>query len=129
MGARLYVGNILWSVNEADLRERFAPCGTVKDAKVITDRETGNSRGFAFVEMSSPGEAAKAIAELNGQDFGGRPMRVSEAEERRPGGGGGGGSRGGGNGGGFTGYDDRGGSGGGGDGGGRGGRGRRGDRD
>ncbi|HXJ22665.1 MAG TPA: RNA-binding protein [Polyangia bacterium] len=124
MGTRLYVGNLPYSVTELDLRELFAGLGTVTDAKIITDRETGRPRGFGFVEMSSDDEARKAIEELNGRDVQGRQVAVKEAEDRRGGsGGGGGGFGGGGRGGGGGGYGGggRGGGGGGGYGGGGGG--------
>jgi RNA recognition motif-containing protein len=122
MGTRLYVGNLSYSITELDLRELFAGLGTVTDAKIITDRETGRPRGFGFIEMSTEDEARKAIEELNGRDVQGRQVAVKEAEDRRGGGGGGGGGYGGGGGrggGGGGGY----GGGGGGGGGGRGGRG------
>jgi RNA recognition motif-containing protein len=115
MGTRLYVGNLPYSVTELDLRDLFGGLGTVTDAKIITDRETGRPRGFGFVEMASEDEARKAIEELNGRDVQGRQVAVKEAEDRRGGGGGGGGGYGGGGGGG------RGGGGGGYGGGGRGG--------
>jgi RNA recognition motif-containing protein len=79
---KLYVGNLPWSVNDSELEALFAPVGQVISARVITDRDTGRSRGFGFVEMDDSG-AAKAIAELNGKDVGGRPLRVNEANERR----------------------------------------------
>ena len=110
MGNRLYVGNLPYSVTELDLRDLFSPMGTVTEAKIVTDRETGRPRGFAFVEMSSPEEALKAIEQVNGRELDGRALNVSEAQERSGGGGGGGGGRGGGGGG-------RGGGGGGGGGG------------
>jgi RNA recognition motif/Calx-beta domain len=91
MGNRLYVGNLPYSVTELDLRDLFAPMGTVTEAKIVTDRETGRPRGFGFVEMSNEAEAKKAITELDGRDVQGRPVAVKEAEERRGGGGGGGG--------------------------------------
>jgi RNA recognition motif-containing protein len=131
MGKRLYVGNLAYSLTEADLRDVFGEAGNVNEVKLIADRDTGRPRGFGFVEMSSEDEAAKAIAELNGRDVQGRPLAVREAQERsggggpRPGGGhrpGGGGGRSGWSGGGGGGWD---GGGGGGEGG-RGGRGRRG---
>jgi len=115
MGTRLYVGNLSYSITELDLRELFAGLGTVTDAKIVTDRETGRPRGFGFIEMSTEDEARKAIEELNGRDVQGRQVAVKEAEDRR-GGGGGGGYGGGGGGGG------RSGGGGGGYGGGGGGR-------
>ncbi len=129
MGTRLYVGNLPYSVTELDLRDLFSGLGTVTDAKIITDRETGRPRGFGFVEMSTDEEARKAIEELNGRDVQGRQVAVKEAEDRRGGGGGGGGGfGGGGRGGGGGGYGGggRGGGGGGyGGGGGGGGGGRR----
>jgi cold-inducible RNA-binding protein len=102
---RLYVGNLPFHATEDLLSQRFAACGTVVSVAVITDRETGRSRGFAFVEMDSPAAAQKAIADLDGKDLEGRPLRVRIAEERSQGGrggggGGGGGFRGGGGGGG-----------------------------
>ena len=86
---KIYVGNLPWSTTEADLNDLFSTIGQVHSAAVITDRETGRSRGFGFVEMDE-GDAEKAISELNGRDFGGRALRVNEAQERRRGGGGGG---------------------------------------
>src|SRR5947208_14009137 len=112
MGTRLYVGNMPYAVTELDLRDLFGGIGTVTDAKIVTDRETGRPRGFGFVEMSTEDEARKAIEEINGRDVQGRQVAVKEAEDRR-GGGGGGGGRGGG-GGGCGGGGGRGGSGGGG---------------
>ncbi|MDB4980836.1 MAG: RNA-binding protein, partial [Myxococcales bacterium] len=113
MGNRLYVGNLPYTVTELELRDLFSPMGTVTEAKIVMDRETGRPRGFGFVEMSSDAEAKKAIAELDGRDVSGRPVAVKEAEERR-GGGGGGGGRGGGGGGYGGGGGGRGGGGGGG---------------
>jgi RNA recognition motif-containing protein len=113
MGNRLFVGNLPYSVTELDLRDLFGALGTVTEAKIVTDRDTGRPRGFGFVEMSSEAEAKKAIEELNGRDVGGRPVAVREAEERR-GGSGGGGGRGAGHGGGGGGGGGRGGYGGGG---------------
>ncbi|MCL2723178.1 MAG: RNA-binding protein [Polyangiaceae bacterium] len=118
MGNRLYVGNLSFNSTTESVRECFANIGEVTDVHVVTDRETGRSRGFAFVTMSSPADAQKAISEMNGTLLDGRPLRVNEAEERQNRGGGGGG------GGGFGG--GRGGFGGGGFGGGDGGGGRRG---
>ena len=118
MGTRLYVGNLPYSVTELDLRDLFGGLGTVTDAKIVTDRETGRPRGFGFVEMSTEDEARKAIEEMNGRDVQGRQVAVKEAEDRRGGGGGGGGGRGGGGGG--YGGGGGGGYGGGGGGGGRG---------
>ncbi|MGI9343511.1 MAG: RNA recognition motif domain-containing protein [Gammaproteobacteria bacterium] len=87
---RIYVGNLPWSADENTLRDLFAAVGEVHSAAVITDRETGRSRGFGFIEMDNA-DADKAISQLNGQDMGGRPLRVNEARERTGGGGGGGG--------------------------------------
>ena len=78
---KIYVGNLAWSVDDSELEQMFSAIGAVTSARVITDRETGRSRGFGFVEMD--GEAAdRAIAELNGKDIGGRQLRVNEAHER-----------------------------------------------
>ncbi|HVZ74032.1 MAG TPA: RNA-binding protein [Polyangia bacterium] len=92
MGTRLFVGNLSFNTNEDDLRDLFGQSGTVVDVKVVTDRETGRPRGFAFVEMSSQSEATQAIEQVNGRELGGRTLRVNEAEERtsrpRPSGGG-----------------------------------------
>lgn len=126
MTNRLYVGNLVFHATESLIQDAFAACGEVKSVSVMTDRETGRSRGFAFVEMADAAGAQKAIAELDGRDLEGRALRVSVAEERRGGGGGGGGGRGGFGGGGGGG--GRGGGGGGWDGGGGGGRGGRGGR-
>ncbi|MDG1978722.1 MAG: RNA-binding protein [Phycisphaerales bacterium] len=110
---KLFVGNLPFSATENEIRDAFEAHGEVSDVAVITDRETGRPRGFAFVEMSDSGQANAAIEALNGQDFGGRSINVNEARPRedRPRGGGGGGYGGGGGGGG------RGGGGGGGRGG------------
>ncbi len=110
MGNRLYVGNLSFNSTTESVRECFAAIGTVTDVHVVTDRETGRSRGFAFVTMGSDAEAQKAIAETNGALLDGRPLRVNEAEERQNRGGGGGGGGFGGGGGGRGG--DRGGRGG-----------------
>lgn len=92
---KIYVGNLPWSCTETDLQDLFGTIGPVHSAAVITDRDTGRSRGFGFIEMDD-GDAEKAISELNGRDMGGRPLRVNEAQDRRrDGGGGGGGGRGG----------------------------------
>jgi RNA recognition motif-containing protein len=107
MAKRLYVGNLAYSVTEADLREAFAEAGNVADVKVVLDRESGRPRGFAFVEMSTDDEAAKAMSTLNGRDIQGRTISVSEARERTGGGGGGGGGGGRGHGGGGRGFGGR----------------------
>ncbi len=127
MGKKLYVGNLAYSVESSELEQMFGAHGTVQSAEVIADRDTGRSKGFGFVEMSTDEEAQAAIAALNGQQSNGRALTVNEAkprEDRPRGGGGGGGGRGGygggGGGGGRGGYGG-GGGGGGGRGGGRGG--------
>ena len=119
MGKKLYVGNLPYSATDQSLVTAFAACGTVESARIITDRDSGRSKGFAFVEMSSDAEAADAIAKLNGQDMDGRQMNISEAKPQAPrddrggggrsggggyGGGGGGGGRSGGGGGGRGGW-------------------------
>ena len=128
MGKKLYVGNLSYDVDSSALQELFSPHGTVESAQIISDRDTGRSKGFGFVEMGSDSEAQAAIAALNGKEHTGRALTVNEAkprEERPRGGGGGGGGYGGGGGGG----GHRGGSGGGGGGrGGSGGGGGRGNR-
>ena len=91
-GTRLYVGNVSYQTTEASLREVFEQEGRrVSEVKIVTDRETGQPRGFAFVEMASPADAEAAIAALNGGDLDGRSLKVSEAQERSRGGGGRGG--------------------------------------
>ena len=91
MATKLYVGNLSFRTTSEELREAFAAVGTVESASVIEDRETGRSRGFAFVEMATPEEAAAAIEAFNGKDFGGRNLTVNEAKPRTDRGGGGGG--------------------------------------
>ena len=115
----IYVGNISFGLTEGDLQDAFEQFGAVSQLKIVTDRETGRSRGFAFVTMDSADEARAAIEGLNGQDLDGRELSVREATPRAPREGGGGfrgGDRrgGGGGGGGFRGGDRRGGGGGGG---------------
>jgi RNA recognition motif-containing protein len=117
MGTRLYVGNLSFNTTDADLAAAFGTDGRkVTSAQIMMDRDTGRSRGFAFVDMATEADAQGAIKAMNGVDLDGRALRVNEAEERgaRGGGGGGGGGRGGGGGGG---YGGRGGGGGGGGGG------------
>ncbi len=101
MGKKLYVGNLPFSATDQILMDTFAQCGKVESAKVIIDRDTGRSKGFGFVEMSSESEAAEAINKFNGADYDGRPMKVNEAKPMAPreGGGGGRGGFGGGGGG------------------------------
>ena len=94
MGKRLYVGNLSWDTTEDNLRAAFSQGGrTVSDCHIVSDRDTGRPRGFAFVEMSSEDEAQAAIQDMDGTNLDGRDIRVNEAQERqaRPGGGGGGG--------------------------------------
>jgi RNA recognition motif-containing protein len=88
MGRKLFVGNLSFTTTSAELEALFGEVGTCESATVITDRESGRSRGFGFVEMASNGEAQKAIAALNGRDVQGRQLNVSEARERSNGGGG-----------------------------------------
>jgi RNA recognition motif-containing protein len=138
MGNKLYVGNLSYEVQDRDLQQLFAQYGTVSSARVVMDRDTGRSKGFGFVEMSTDEEAEASISALNGHEVGGRALTVNEARPKEAGSGGGdrrggGGGRGFGGGGGYSGGGgsyggsrggDRGGRGGsGGGGGGRGGRG------
>src|SRR4051794_16640552 len=118
MKTRLYVGNLSFNTTAEGVRAAFTGFGPVRDVHLVTGRETGRSRGCAFVTMGTPEEASAAIAGMDGKTLDGRPLRVNEAEQRQPraGGGGGGGYGGGGGGGGY-----RGGGGGGGDRGGGGG--------
>ena len=116
---KIFVGSLPYKVEEADLQELFEAYGEVSSVKIITDRETGRSKGFGFIEMTDDESAQKAIDGLNGTEIGGRTIAVSQAEERKPSaggsrggfGGGGGGNRGGG--GGYGGGGNRGGGGGG----------------
>jgi len=98
MGKKLYVGNLSYEVSSSDLEAMLSPHGTVQSAEVIMDRDTGRSKGFGFVEMDSDTEAQAAISALNGQDQGGRALKVNEAKPREPRTGGGGGYGGGGGG-------------------------------
>jgi RNA recognition motif-containing protein len=124
MSTKLYVGNLSFRVSSEDLHEHFAQAGSVESANIVMDRETGRSRGFGFVEMSTEEDASAAIAQFNGQEYDGRNMVVNEARPREDGGGrggnrggggggrggyggGGGGSRGGDYGGGYSGGGDR----------------------
>lgn len=86
---KLYVGNLPFDATEESVRALFATHGTVEKVSLITDRDTGRPRGFGFVEMSNA-DASRAMQSLNGADFGGRPLKVNEAQERSGGGGGGG---------------------------------------
>ena len=118
MATKLYVGNLPFQTTSDELKDHFAQAGSVESASVVEDRMTGRSRGFGFVEMATPEEAAAAIEQLNGKDFGGRNLTVNEARprtDRGPGGGGGyggggnraGGGYGGGGGGGYGGGGGR----------------------
>ncbi len=91
MGKKLYVGNLGYEVSSSDLQQIFAPHGTVESAEVIMDRDTGRSKGFGFVEMSSDQEAQAAISALDGQTHGARALKVNEAKPRESRGGGRGG--------------------------------------
>lgn len=122
---RLFVGNLSFNTTEDDVRSAFQGFGDIVEVKLVTDRETGRSRGFAFVSMANDADAQRAMQEMNGQLLAGRPLRVNEAEAKGAGGGGsregfggfgargaaGGGSRGGGGGGGYGGRGGRGGNG------------------
>jgi RNA recognition motif-containing protein len=117
MSTKLYVGNLAFQTTSQELQELFTQAGTVESASVVEDRDTGRSRGFAFVEMSTQEEATSAIEQFNGKEVGGRALKVNEAKPRENRSGGGGGGRGfGGNrgGGGFGGNRGGGGNGGGG---------------
>ena len=96
---KIYVGNMSFSTTEDGLREAFAPHGEVEEVAIITDRDTGRPRGFAFVTMPDSGQAQAAIEALNGTELDGRTLNVNEARPKTGGGGGGGGARGGGGGG------------------------------
>ena len=112
MSTKLYVGNLAFQTTSQELQQLFGQAGTVQSASVVEDRDTGRSRGIAFVEMSSQEEADSAIQQFNGKEVGGRALKVNEAKPRENRGGGGGGGRGG-----FS--NNRGGFGGGGNSGGR----------
>jgi RNA recognition motif-containing protein len=120
---RLFVGNLSFNTTEDDVRSAFQGFGEILEVKLVMDRDTGRSRGFAFVSMATDADAQRAIQEMNGQMLAGRPLRVNEAEQKQSRPGGGGGGYGGGGGGGYG-----GGGGGGRDGGGRDGGGGRGGR-
>lgn len=112
MSTKLYVGNISFNTSNQDLIDLFSSAGTVSSANIIEDRETGRSRGFGFVEMSSPAEAQEAISTLNGKEIDGRTLKVNEAKPQNNdrggrGGGGGRGNYGGGGGGGYGGGRNR----------------------
>jgi cold-inducible RNA-binding protein len=104
MSTKLYVGNLSFNTSSQDLETMFAEAGTVQSANIVEDRETGRSRGFGFVEMSSKEEAQAAITALDGKEVDGRSLKVNEAKPRENRNGGGGGGRGGYGGGGGGGY-------------------------
>jgi RNA recognition motif-containing protein len=99
MGKKLYVGNLSYDVDSSALEQMFAAFGTIQSAQIISDRETGRSKGFGFVEMGSDAEAQAAIAGMNGKQMGNRSLTVNEAKPREDRGGGGRGGHGGGRGG------------------------------
>lgn len=101
MGKKLYIGGLPYSTSEQTLQTLFGQVGNVESAKIITDRDTGRSKGFGFVEMSSDSEANAAIEKFNGKEFEGRRLTVNEARPQAPREGGGGGGRHGGGGGGY----------------------------
>ncbi len=96
MSSKLFVGGLAWATDDQGLRSAFEQFGEVTDAKVISDRDTGRSRGFGFVTFADAADADRAREEMNGQELDGRSLNVDSAQDRRGGGGGGGGRRGGG---------------------------------
>ena len=111
MSKKLFVGGLSWGTDDQSLRAAFEQFGEITDAKVITDRDTGRSRGFGFVTFSEGGDADTAVESMNGTELDGRTLNVNEARDRRAGGGGGGGGGGRGGGGGGGGYGGGGGGG------------------
>ena len=107
MSTKLYVGNLSFNTSSQDLETMFAEAGTVQSANIVEDRDTGRSRGFGFVEMSSKEEAQTAISTLDGKEVDGRSLKVNEAKPRENRSGGGGGGYGGGGGGGYGGGKNR----------------------
>jgi RNA recognition motif-containing protein len=108
MSKKLFVGGLSWGTDDEGLRQAFSRFGQISEAKVITDRETGRSRGFGFITFASDSDATSAMSEMDGKELDGRTIKVNEAQERPPRSGGGGGGYGGGGGG----YGGRGGGGG-----------------
>ena len=98
MGKKLFVGSLAWATDSSSLQAAFERFGDIEEATVISDRETGRSRGFGFVTFTEEGPVQEAISEMNGSELDGRPIVVNEAKEQAPRGGGGGGYRGGGGG-------------------------------
>ena len=88
MSSKVFVGGLSWNTNDQGLAAAFEPFGTVTEAKVITDRDTGRSRGFGFVTFEAPADAEKAISAMDGTELDGRPIRVNHAEDKQRGGGG-----------------------------------------
>ncbi len=88
LSKKLYIGNLPFTATEQELRDLFSPHGGIDTVNVITDRDTGRARGFAFIEMEDEGQAENAIRALDGSDMGGRPLRVNEAKSRTDGAGG-----------------------------------------
>lgn len=84
MGKKIYIGNLSFSVDDQSLADLFSQYGEVETARIVTDRDSGRSKGFAFVEMSSESQATEAIAKLNGSEFSGRSLNVSEAKPMAP---------------------------------------------
>ncbi len=84
MGQKLYVGNLPYSATEDSLKELFLQCGTIESVTIIMDKETGESKGFGFLEMSTPQEAADAISRMNGTEIDGRTLKVSQAQAKVP---------------------------------------------
>ncbi len=93
MGKKLFIGSLAWATDSSGLQAAFSRFGDIEEAIVISDRETGRSRGFGFVTFTDEGSTQQAIAEMNGSELDGRPIVVNEAREQSPGGGGGGGRR------------------------------------
>lgn len=110
MTNKIFVGGLPWSTKESELQDAFGQFGTITEAKIITDRETGRSRGFGFITFEEESAIEQAISEMNGKEFGGRTIKVNQAQERAPRSGGGGGGRRGGFGGGGGGFGGGGGN-------------------
>jgi len=94
MSKKLFAGGLSWNTNDEGLRQAFEPFGEITEAKVITDRDTGRSRGFGFITFVNGDDADRAVAEMDGTELDGRTIRVNEAQAKKPGGGGGGRGRG-----------------------------------
>jgi len=94
MSKKLFAGGLSWNTNDEGLRQAFEPFGEITEAEVITDRDTGRSRGFGFITFVNGDDADRAVAEMDGTELDGRTIRVNEAQAKKPGGGGGGRGRG-----------------------------------